>query len=57
MKAILLLISLTTVVMIGYRAIGRENLVTENGKVDAKTLPLDLKTSSTAYATATFGIG
>jgi hypothetical protein len=43
--------------MIGFTALNGEDLVTENGKVDALTLPLDKETSKVAYETATFGIG
>ena len=43
--------------MIGFTALKGEDLVTENGKVDALTLPLDKETSKVAYETATFGIG
>lgn len=57
MRLSLLIITLIIVVMIGYRSIGGESLVKENGKVSATTLPLDLETSKIAYETATFGIG
>ena len=57
MKATLRIIVLTIAAMIGYTVINGEDLVTENGKVAARTLPLDLETSKVAYETATFGIG
>ncbi len=56
MKATLLLITLSITIMIGYRTLG-ENLVTEDGKIAASILPLDLETSKVAYETATFGMG
>jgi len=43
--------------MIGYRTIGQEELVTEDGNITAQALPLDKETSKLAYETATFGIG
>lgn len=57
MKATLLLLTLSITVMIGYRTLGGEKLVTENGQVAAKNLPIDLETSKIAYKTATFGMG
>jgi len=57
MKATLLLITLSITIMIGYRTLGGEKLVAENGQVAALTLPLDLETSKVAYETATFGMG
>ena len=57
MKATLLLITLSITIMIGYRTLGGEKLVAENGQVAARTLPLDLETSKIKYETATFGMG
>ena len=51
---------ITTIIiaaMIGFKTIGQENLVTEDGKVAAQALSLDKETSKIAYETATFGIG
>ena len=50
-------ITITIAAMIGYTALNGEDLVTENGKVDAFVLPLDKEKSKTSYETATFGIG
>ena len=43
--------------MIGYNSIAKEELVTEDGKVSAKSLPLDQENAKRSYQTATFGIG
>lgn len=51
--------SIATIItaMIGYTVLNGEDLVTENGKVDARKLPFDKATSKIAFETATFGIG
>ena len=51
--------SLTAIlIMFGIKFInGSEELVTEDGKVSATTLPLDKKTAKVKYQTATFGMG
>ena len=53
------IITITSVIsaMIGYNSIANEQLVTEDGNVNAQTLPLDRETSKLSYETATFGIG
>ena len=53
------IITITSVIsaMIGYNSIANEQLVTEDGKVTAQSLPLDKETSKLSYETATFGIG
>ncbi len=55
-KLIIIITSVITV-MIGYNSIAKEELVTEDGQVNAQSLPLDHETSKRAYQTATFGIG
>jgi hypothetical protein len=53
------IITITSVIsaMIGYNSIANEQLVTEDGNVNAQNLPLDKETSKLSYETATFGIG
>ena len=53
------IITITSIIsaMIGYNSIANEQLVTEDGNVNAQTLPLDKETSKLSYETATFGIG
>ena len=53
------IITITSVIsaMIGYNTIANEQLVTEDGNVNAQNLPLDKETSKLSYETATFGIG
>lgn len=57
MRKFTIIITIAITAMIGYNSIAKEELVTEDGKVSAKSLPLDQETSEQAYQTATFGIG
>lgn len=41
----------------GLQALLNEDLVPEGGAVSALTLPLDKEASTTAFETATFGLG
>jgi len=46
------------VIMLGIKFTrGAENLVKEDGKVSATSLPFDKETSTIKYKTATFGMG
>ena len=57
MRKFIIIITSAIAAMIGYNSIAKEELVTENGKVTALSLPFDQETSKRAYQTATFGIG
>jgi len=57
MRRPIFIITLIITIMIGYKTIGQEKLVTEDGKVTAQALPLDTESSKIAYETATYGIG
>ena len=56
MKNTLLLI-LGVASIAGLQFLMSEDLILEGGDISAKTLPLDVKSSKTAYETATFGMG
>jgi hypothetical protein len=57
MRKFFFIISTIITTMIGHKTIANEQLVTEDGNVNAQTLPLDKETSKLSYETATFGIG
>ncbi|MDB4454026.1 MAG: hypothetical protein QNL80_13870 [Akkermansiaceae bacterium] len=47
----------TLLAMTGIHAIASEKLVTEDGKIAAKTLKLDVEVAEKKYESATFGMG
>ncbi|MGB2402875.1 MAG: hypothetical protein ACPIA7_05635 [Akkermansiaceae bacterium] len=57
MRKFTIIFTIIITAMIGYNSIAKEELVTEDGKVSAKSLPLDQETAKRSYQTATFGIG
>ena len=57
MRKFSIIFTIFIVAMITHHTIGKEALVTEDGKVSAQTLPLDKESSKVSYETATFGIG
>lgn len=57
MRKFFFIISTIITTMIGHKTIANEQLVTEDGNVNAQNLPHDKETSKLSYETATFGIG
>jgi hypothetical protein len=57
MRKFTIIFTIIITAMIGYNSIAKEELVTEDGKVSAKSLPLDQENAKRSYQTATFGIG
>jgi len=57
MRKFSIIITISIAAMITHHTIGKEALVTEDGKVSAQALPLDKESSKVSYETATFGIG
>ena len=47
----------TLLAMTGIHALASEKLVTEDGKIAAKKLTLDIEIAEKKYETATFGMG
>ena len=47
----------TLLAMTGIHALASEKLVTEDGKIAAKKLALDIEVAEQKYETATFGMG
>jgi len=57
MRKFSIIITIFIAAMIAHNTIGKEALVTEDGKISAQSLPLDKESSQVSYETATFGIG